>query len=760
MKRIYLSIQETKIAVFLLPAILLGISWGIFLHGYWLIDFLPVDSKRLLLATILVSMVGAAGYILLFHFLRKRITGISRSKLAGLVGTSVFIGSFLFFAMTDRWQVPTRYFTLLLPQQTIQVSIPPGQDASSVSIVWIKTSLGDLSYDSIEYKGWKRETDRLVLTDPANNSLRWSGKTGKEVQITFNVPSRSGEAILFWGGQQEVVHFSAQKNTLIHSFDIPWYASREWVLFLGVLNFIFLCFPVCLLVWSRGADILFVFEQSLQEGKTRFTGWEWAVMAAAILLALMLRVPNLENLFPGVDEYYQLIAAKQITQGISIWDVYQRSLWLITFPVSLIFRVFGYEVWAARLLSVVFNALAIIPLYLVARKINRSVAALSVLLYATSPWIITFGRVVREYAYYPFIFYWVIYGMILFLEQIPDRFRLERDWKILFHPKLLLLALGFLLPPLYGLYIDVTSTFKLILIAYAIFALFLFAKMDLKSKQNLFLVLLMAGAILIIAFVWLRRFSVTLGLNFEPIYYFIFNPPQQWYFDRFAFVPLAGLLGVAMVGILLYRVNFTPLFLLALYCGFISFFMFSSNDFFGTRHLSTTQLWYVILMAIGLNLVWIFLQSFSAVRNTWNRVLTAAVVGVLVINGGQSFLPITNRDPNMPISKDYHYEMGEVHRYLINNVKDGDILVDSVYHLYSTWRGEPQFRAFYRFYTTSTKEDMLSIIDQNPSGWIVIDDIRLRLAVLSPVEAFSQIDGLEYIGQFGDEHVWHWRKQP
>ena len=61
------------------------------------------------------------------------------------------------------------------------------------------------------------------------------------------------------------------------------------------------------------------------------------------------------------------------------------------------------------------NALAVLPLYLLTRKMNRPVATLSVLLYATSPWIITFARIVREYAIYPFIYYWVTYGMIVFL---------------------------------------------------------------------------------------------------------------------------------------------------------------------------------------------------------------------------------------------------------------------------------------------------------------------------------------------------------
>jgi len=759
LKRIYLTLQEIKIAKYLMPAMILGVSWGIFLHGYWLIDFFAVDSRRLLLSTFLMGLLGTAGYIALFHFVRKGLTGVSRSQMAGLIGTSILIGTFLFFAVTDRWQAPTRYFTFLLPRQTLQVSIPLGQESGNISIVWVNTSLGDVSYDTIEYKGWKRESDKLVLTDPANNSLLWSGKTGGYAQIIFDVPSRSGDAIVSWSGQEEIVHFPAQKTTTNHSFDIPFYASREFVLILGVLNFIVLCFPVCLMVWNKRSDMLQTLGQTLTGTSKRLDVRERVVIAGAILLALLLRIPNLENLFPGVDEYYQLIAARQITQGIPMGDVYSRSLWVVTLPASLMFRVFGYELWAARLPGAIMNALAILPLYLITRKINRPVAILSILLYATSPWIITFARIIREYAFYPFVYYWVIYGMIIFLERFPDRFRIDRDWKSLFKPPLFLLGLSFVLPPVYALFVDLSSTLKLFLVAYLVFGVFVFLKMDLKDRKNLFVILILASTILVGAFLWLSNYSVGLGFNFAPFSYFFINPPQQWYFNRLAIIPIAGFVGAVFAGFLVRRKNFIPLFLLALYGTFLGFLVFSSKGFVGTRHLSTTQLWYIVLVAVGLYLVWIFLRTFPLFKNNRFMVLMTAVVGLIIFNFQQSILPVTNNNPYMSISTDYHHDMGAVHEFMLANVQDGEVLIASVYGLYTEWVGAPVFRDVYRFSTLTTEAEMLSLIDHGDSGWIVVDTIRIEAAAFPVFDTLSKDGRVEYVGEFGDEFVWRWKKQ-
>lgn len=757
MDRKFLSMRKVELTKYLLPASLLGISLGGFIHGYWLTDIFPVGSKSLLFFTLLIGLIGILGYILLFQWITDALHNLSIMQKAGILGTSLLAGAFLFFTVTDHWQEPARYIGIFLPRHTLEIKIPPEQNNDRISILWVNTSLGDVSYDALEYDGWEVKNDRLLLTDLTDNHLRWVGKTGGDVQIVFETPSQNGTAVISWDGREDALQFSRKKNSYEHTFEVPFYASRELILLLGILNFAFLSSPLCFLVWKKRLEMLRSIQDSFVPDSKRMNVREWTVTLALIALVLVLRAPNLESLFPSVEEYSQINAAKQIIQGVPIASVYQRSLWLVTLPVSLMFRVFGYELWAARLLGVIFNALAVIPLYLVTRKINRPIAILSILLFATSPWVIAMSRVVREYAYYPFYYFWIIYGMILLLEQVPDRFRVDRDWRVVLRPRILFLGLGLVLPPFYALYVDNLSTFKLILIAYAALALFMFSKVDLRYGKNLVVVLVMISVILVGAYLLYLQYSTPMTVNLVPLNYFFLNSPQQWYFDRAAIIPLTGFLGTVVVGVLLRRTNTIPLFLLALYGGFLGFFVFFSNRFFAPRHLSTAQLWYVILMAIGLYLLWVFLKTFSFLKEKRTAIVTAVILAGVVINFQQILVPLTSRDPYMPITGDYHNDLTDLHAFMLANVRNGDVLISSrIYSRYVEWMNEPDFQKVYDFQVQTTENDVLSIVDQNDSGWIIIDNARIERAVFSPDEAFRGNDRIEYIGLFDDENVWRW----
>jgi hypothetical protein len=85
-----------------------------------------------------------------------------------------------------------------------------------------------------------------------------------------------------------------------------------------------------------------------------------------------------------------------------------------------------------------------------------------------------------------------------------------------------------------------------------------------------------------------------------------------------------------------------------------------------------------------------------------------------------------------------------------------DVLISTVYGLYSSWKGEPEFAAQYRLTTETPREQIFGLIEQHQSGWIVIDQIRLGMSTLGPRE-FAGNPDVEYIGLFGDENVWHWQ---
>jgi len=743
-----------------IPGIIPGIALGLFLNGYWLIDKFPPGSRQLFFITFLASLLGIAGYSLLLRWMMDHYPVLPVAQKLSLLGSSVLIGTVLLFAGTNQWTTNPRYITLLLPTHRLQVSMLPGQPAGETALIWIHTSFGDVSYDSIKYKGWKRDGDQLVLQDPANNSLSWSGKPGEMIQLIFHNSLPNGKAVISWDGQEETLNLSSERTNISHSFSIPFYTGRTFVLLLGILNFVILAFAFSLLLWERRAILNQTLRQSFASATIRWDAREVMLLLGVIVLALLLRAFHLGNLYPAVDEYYQLIAAKQILSGAALSSVYQRSLWIVTLPVTAAMHIFGYELWAARSVGVLFNVLAIIPLYLLMRKINRAIAVLASLLYATSPWIITFARVVREYAYYPFYFYWIFLAMVLFIEGIPDSFVLQRDWKIFFKARMGILGVVLLFPPIYGLYVDSLSTFRIVLLAYLVFGLFILLKFNLRDKLNLLVLILAGSGILIAANKELERqiglLSLVPKFNPFPIQYFFPNPQQQWYFDRFVPVAVIGILCSALLCFLVRRVNFVPLFLLTQFAIFLGFFIFFSKTFFHTRHLSTTELWYILLSAIGLYAVWELVYALLALKGSTVKIILALFLGVTVINPQQTLLPTLSTNPDMPISEDYYHDMSIVQSYMLPHTEAGDVLISTVYGLYATWEGEPQFHTIYRITSQTPKQDVFALVDQNPSGWIVIDQIRLDQASMT-IKDFAGKDQIEYIGLFGDEYVWRWQ---
>jgi hypothetical protein len=667
----------------------------------------------------------------------------------------------LFFGGTSQWLASPRYVPFLLPAHQLRISAKPESGAPShLALIWFNTSLGDVSYSAIDLRGWRREGDQLVLENPSDNSLKWTGRTGQAVQMVFRDAGPDEKLTLSWDGNEETISPALGKFDYVHAFQIPWYASGMLVLGLGILLYTSLSLALFLLLWEKRKTLIGSIDNTLRPAAGGLDVMDAGWILGIIMIALLLRLPNLGSLFPAVDEYYHLIAARQIVEGTALNSVYERGLWLVTLPVSLSLRVFGYQLWAARLTGVLFNVLAILPLYLMMGKINRPVAVLSAALYATSPWIITFARIAREYAYYPFYFYWIMYGMICFLQGVPKGFVLLRQWKAVATPKMILVGLSLIVPPLFALYGDRLSTFRTILIAYVIFSLFLLGRFNLRHRLNWSVLALLGGSILVVSLAGYRRQSSKLlpypQYNALPVEYFLPNPQQQWYFGRVAIIIVLGLLGVAVLGIVLRRTNFIPLFIFALYSAYMAIFAFFAKTFFHTRHVLTTELWYIVVVALGLYLVWKGIESLSFWKGRAANIVLAAALGLSVINIRQVLLPITSINPDNPISQDYLHDLTQVHAFMLTHVQPHDVLISTVYGLYSSWQEQPEFETQYRITTQTPPQDIFSIIDEHESGWIVIDQIRLGLSSLAPRDFASNGD-IDYIGLFGDQYVWHWQ---
>jgi hypothetical protein len=742
-------------------AVLLGVSAALFTDGYWLSRLFPAGSRQLLLLTVLIAAGCAVGYALLLRWFRRALHGFDRAEAAILLLASALIGTFTFFGGTAQWLRPGNYLVFLLPKHSLTISATPSAGAGAAAVTWFNTSVGDISFDALGSKGWVREGEELRLADGGQNELAWGGVTGDRAQLVLQSTKAGVGVDIVWDGAAQSVILQKGKNTYERAFPVPFYASGGMINLLGLINFIVLSVLLVLLTRARWPAWRAEMGKSIKSGAGMAQRRDLLAILGLTLAALLLRAFNLGAVFPAVDEYYHLIAARQLVQGAALSAVYERGLWLVTVPISEAFRIFGFQVWAARLTGAIFNSLAIIPLYVLTRRINRPIAVLSCAIYAISPWIVTFGRVAREYAFYPFYFYWIVYLMVLLVAAIPSGFVARRDWRTIARPRVLLLTAVLAFPPYFGLVTDWLSTFRTILIAYVVFGAAVLTRFKWSERSN-WPVLGALG----VALVYGARASygeqaskllVLPRFNPIPLEYFLPNPQQQWYFDRLVVIIALALVAAAIYAWTVRRDSFIPAFFLGLFGTYLVVFALFSRTFFHTRHLLTTELWFVVVCAIGMFAFWIALTAVVPLGTKASRVAVVAVLAIGLTNMPQVLLPTLSTNPDMPISEDYLHDMSEVQALMLRYARSDDVLISTVYGLYASWKDVPQFRSQYRITSATPLDEILKIVDQNPSGWIVIDKIRLDLSAFSSRD-LSRVQQIEYIGAFGDEYVWHWQR--
>lgn len=752
-----------------------GVLFATALHAYFLSDYFPITGRRLPLLTFVAFAAGSVGFYFLFRALHSWIGSLTAKKIILLAATSLVLSVFLFYTSSNAWSDEFRYPSFLLPAHSVKIeatSRVPG-----LAVQWLSTSLGDISYQAARLQGWQRNGDELQLVDPADNWIEWQGKTGDELKIVFQRPSEEATVELTIDGRSEAIVLAASGDgptNIVRSLHVPFYSSRaaaktSLILTLAALFFALLTYLAC-----NEREIARRFQSEtalLPSGRSEnwrgailsFQRWEWLAIFLFFAAAILLRIFRLGELYPYPDEYLHLINAKRILNGAPVFSLYQRSMFMVTLPVALSFKAFGVSIWAGRLPGVIVNSLAVLPLYLAARKINRPTALLAVFLYATNPWIIAVARNVREYAYYPFYFFWVLYAMLLVLERLPDRLALGRSFLKQIHRGWLVPMLLLALPIIYGLEIDNLSTFKILLIAYGVFALFILAKFDPRARANYLpvAVLLVAAVLVGMSFIARQRNFISLELRVfaVPLQLFFPNPVQQWFYDRLNLIPLLAIFCAAAFGIWQYRHNPAPLFFATLLGAFLVFFVFFFARYYRPRYIFSVELWYTLVVAFGLYALWVLLSTFLP------RKIYAAGIACLALaasfNSAQVLLPTTyDAGGFMPISVEYHYNLDTVDQYIREAMQPGDALVATIYNNYVSFTGNPKFRAVKAYDSANPKavDTLLPIMKQYPTGWLVVDWHRYLYSEQHlPLKTFD-LGGfrLEYIGQFYDEYMWRW----
>ncbi len=748
-------------------SVVFGGAWGVFAHSYWLWGDSRWAGYRL--GAVIAGIVLVAS---VFHFigftnlLCPYWKAYDKKHRFWLILAGAGMGAWVFFVGTYGWNRPSRYLVPFLPRHRLEVVArieQSGEQDTSLVLTYFSTSLGEVPFSQVNYRGWERKDKyTLELTSWNANHLIWEGRVGEKISMDFMIAnlSRPGELVFKWDdGKEEKIELTRGKVHYSRRFNVPWFASR-WTLFaLGAFLFgILAAFMYGFVAKHFSAWSRWVEDQCTQDAISKK---EIAWVGGMWIFSLALRGFYLESLPPYVDEYAHLLAAKKLLLGVPLSEVYQRSLWITTIPVFLAFRLFGPSIWSARLAGVIVNSLAIFPLYWLMRRMNRWVAVASIFLYATNPWLIATSRNVREYAYYPVYFYGIVAVMVVLLQEF-----FAKKWKI----NRLQTFSGVLflsLPLFYGMVIDPQSTFKVVLLAYGLFAIFALWKIFEFLPHLLwrflcsFLVLIPAIGIMFWKFGDLFT-PLSSGYLYRLKFFLAPGAQQQWYFERTLLV--ISLLWLASIGFafVVRRKTFVPLFVLSLFILYFVSLIFFFARYPRPRYLIFVQIWYTPFLATGIYAFWSYMR-ISLTRA--KALLLATLMFVVSINPIHILRPAFWKPLGLEIyleanvayiTEEYLYELAPAHSFLMEHVKPEDALVATMYASYAEFLGRPSFSAVLKY-----RESIETIFDfarQYPSGWIVLDELRKPKEL--PFEDIMQGKiSFHYLGKFGDVHIWRWERR-
>jgi hypothetical protein len=465
---------------------------------------------------------------------------------------------------------------------------------------------------------------------------------------------------------------------------------------------------------------------------------EWKYILAILgvmLLAFVLRIWNLGGLDPHYDEYLHLKEAQNLFLGGELQ--YQRAL-LVTQSVRFFYWISGasrfYEyVYWGRVPSVIFSTLTIIPLYLWGRKINRTVALIAGLLWATSPWMIGTAKIVREYAYYPFIILIVSHLLITLLDNLINYKKNRIYYNIIS-------AIIILLITYYAYKIDFFSTLKMLIFILAVIFMYViinqYKKILLLANKINFLKYI--GIVIIIAvmsaiFYLVNINSQHLYLHIDKINYrffhFYLNPhssdiwsnPMQWWENSFT---IGGVFIILMSSLYFIKSKYLGASWAVFVASFI-FYSFFFNRGLGPRYTIYTMPFFIIIISVGIYVMFVINSSkFKNIIIILFLVPAFYLPNILY----PAFSKSTISDLATGTDRE---DISRIKDFLIKDINtEEDIIISSFIHQADSliWGlgNEPKIYAYH--YTDYKRFELLdNIISTNEQGWIIVDSFRNRM---------------------------------
>jgi len=456
-------------------------------------------------------------------------------------------------------------------------------------------------------------------------------------------------------------------------------------------------------------------------------GWWYSCgLIAIVVLGFVLRIWNLDYL-QGTDNF-NILAAKALYQNGTF--SYDRGIH-ITYMVYFLFKIFGAELWVARIPMILMGLLSVFLIYILGKMFSKKTGIIASFLLAISPVAIEKSTFVREYSE---IFMWSLVSLIILLKIYISEKDNKKLVKKLFMASLIILSLIYF-------YSTITNTATIrSVIAIPIFAtpilLFSRAYIEKRNKTLKFYCLLFIPGLVLFVFLvpWVVTFFHS-GISYQPYWFKMFfdpfvSTPMQW----FSFSSLSPLfiLGIFMMPLLLKK-DLTKI-LQVLFWLILLLFILKVPNVYGYLH--SRYLYFVY--PIFITLIAIALYSFlSIIKFYKNKLLVNLLIIFFIFS---NFLILSNtyhssihdlsvwkdsppdeRQPTASGSRNYFYDIFDI--LIANNFSNKYPLII---------QGENQFFISWYFNYNISRS-------YNPSGtdWY---DAGEKVYVIDPYINFSELD--------------------
>ena len=458
-----------------------------------------------------------------------------------------------------------------------------------------------------------------------------------------------------------------------------------------------------------------------------------SLLSLIVILAFILRIINLNILYPYTDEYAHLLAAKSYMESGSF--SYTRAS-LVSYLAALFYWIGGatsfyeYLYWG-RVPAVIFSSLTTIPIYFLARKISLPVALISAFLWAVSPWAIGVGKTIREYAFYPFIMLLVILVLIRLLELILDYEKSNL-------PKIILCFLPIVVFIYYIFMVDFASTLKISLVILPVIAAYylIFKYENIKAlySQSRFTktVTVLLSLLVLYFFVFfapnLQHISIT-GLDFTFVWLEFFgtrNVPMHWWWNHpFQYLSLF-ICCIGLIYAYIKRFDYHYMYLIV-FVFILLFFALFYDRYVRPRYIFYALPFFIPIIALGVCGLFNYLRKLEPIVLRVVSTLAVIIFLTQAFNYSNTLYPVTSDlHGYVRPTGEYHDQLSSTFAFLDNAIEEEDVFIGTIAIRFLVLKYDIETdRLYYHHYNRPDSFDRVrSIVEKNPQGLMILDSRR------------------------------------